>query len=123
MPNTAGNYDPLRATIYRPVTTCDETTNNEPIQTTEIFCRRHIRFPRDITFGVERPIQHNTQAYGQTRIRMRRDQTTINIDPSMEIHHNNRVYGIIVPATIPVEQDEVEFLCQYKAKSTLVLES
>jgi len=112
---SAGRYDARKAVIYRQVT---DYTHSEPIQTTEVFCRRYIRFPSSARYGVEQIVQQQMQSLGQIIIRMRRDSVSVLIDPTMEIHHGNAVYGIISPQPI-MDGDEIEFLCQYKTSSSL----
>lgn len=113
----AGLYDPVKATIYKQVTTY---SNNEPIRTPTQLCQRAIRFPKvfDIQGG-EQLNRHLMISTGLITIRLRKDSITTTIDPSMEIHHRGRIFGIVKPNPI-MDLDELEFLCQYRTESQIV---
>lgn len=114
---SAGAFDPVRAVVYKQI---ESLEHNEPILTPVEHCKRHIRFVRE-SWGSEGVIYHNTQSIGETRIRMRSDQKTKTIDPTMEIHHRNVVYEITRINPVPnTEYDEIEFTCKYKSTSTIL---
>lgn len=115
----AGKYHPIPAKVYSRTTV---RTGGEPVQTlaTTPYCQVFIRFPWMARYGFEQPNQKQQTSYGQIIIRMRRNTKTILIVPEMEIHHNGSVYGIVSPQPI-MDQDELEFLCQYRTTSEVTL--
>lgn len=118
MPIAAGAFDPVPASVYYQET---DMSGAEPVQTTKLFCRTYIRFPYNARTGLELAVQHNMQSFGQIHIRARKDSKTKLIDPSMEIHHDGIVYGILTINPIPsIDRDEIEWLCQYKRDSSIV---
>lgn len=113
-----GKYHPKPAYIYRMVTTYAENSR-EPIQTPEIFLRTFIRIPRNWQMTMEMPVQNQQTSQNQCVIAMRLNSKTLQINPSMEIHHRGRVYGILGPVPMTEDLDELEFVCQFKEQSSI----
>ena len=117
MPIPAGAFDPIPAQFYYNVQTY---VNNEPVLTPTLFYETWIRFPNTARTGVEVIVAKQTLAHGQTIIRVRRDSSSVQLDPSMHMIHNSKTYGIICINEIPSsERDEIELLVQYQIPSTL----
>ena len=112
MPIEAGKFDPVPAQfLQREV----DYTNNEPVNGTEsVFYETWVRFPWQARSGSERNVVKQSTSSNQILVRLRRDEKSILIDPSMFMLHNGQRYGIISINPIPSnERDEIELLVQY----------
>src|SRR5688572_14428121 len=108
---SAGWYDPVLATIKKPVY---QSVKGEPkIASVDTVCQRHIRFPR-MQNGRETVLQGVTNSVQTVFIRMRRDRVTETILPNMQIIHRGTTYGILAPYQVDYQQDELEFVCNAK---------
>lgn len=121
MPMNAGAYDPVPATIYKLVTEVDDANSREPIQTRQAYFQTFIRWPWAARYGTEQPVQTQPKSSGEILCRMRRNQLTMTIDPSMTFIHDGQEYGIVSINPIPsMERDEIEFLVRWIKTATLV---
>ena len=117
MPIEAGKYDSSPAAFYQKVTTF---INREPIQDQHLFYTTWIRFPFQSRSGFEAPVVKQMQSAGQIIVRVRRDPMSLQIDPSMHMVHDGKIYGVICINPIPsMERDEIELLMQYQLPSSM----